>query len=400
VVLVAGGPEPRARWGYAAATLAFLLSTAQAAPLLAFATRLAKGFWGIPLRRAAELFAVAGLVTTPLYIVLLFQVPGWRGRPSIWFDWPGAPQLWDSVAIVLLSALGLALLYLTSLPDLAAARDAGSLGLARRLALGWSGTVRQWQLLSGGVVVLGAFYLMQLVFVHLLVVSDLAMSLVPGWKSAVIPPYHAVSGIQAGIATTVLGLAALRRLGGLRRYIGLAPFWAAAKLLLALSLLFFYFTWADLLTYWYGRTPEEVELLALLRFGPYLWPFVLSFALNFVLPFGLLIWNPIRVSIAGPTVVAALVLVGNFLDRLRIYVAAWSVAGPVGEPLAPLPPTQYPGPLDVLIVLGSLAAVGLLYLLALRLLPAVSLWEYKTGLLLSGERPYLKTAVAIIAKPR
>src|SRR5688500_13250230 len=61
-LLAAGGPEPRARWGYTAATLAFLLSAAQAAPILALVSRLGRGHWGIPLRRAAELFAVAGLV--------------------------------------------------------------------------------------------------------------------------------------------------------------------------------------------------------------------------------------------------------------------------------------------------------------------------------------------------
>ncbi|MBI4491339.1 MAG: hypothetical protein HY690_00900 [Chloroflexi bacterium] len=269
-----------------------------------------------------------------------------------------------------------------------------------RLALGWTGTLRQWQVLSGGIVVLGAFYLMVYTFVHLLVASDLAISLVPGWRSAVIPPYHGVSGLQAGIATTLLGLAALRRFGRLERYIGLDPFWGAARILLALSLLFFYFTWSELLTTWYGRMPEEQQVLALLMFGPYLVPFVLSFCLNFVLPFLLLIWNPIRVSIAGPTFVAALVLLGNFVDRVRIYVAAWSVAGPVGQHLEHLPPAQLPGPLDVLVVLGALAAVGLLYLLALRLVPGVSLWEYKNALLLRTEQPYLKTEVAVIAKPR
>jgi hypothetical protein len=404
--LVAGGPEPRAKWGYPAAVLAFLLSTAHAAPILALMTRLAKGFWGIPLRRVAELFAVAGLVTTPVFILLLFQLPDWRGRPSIWFDWPGGPHVWDSLAIILFSLLGLALLYLSSLPDLAAAGDArmaarhGARPLGARLALGWTGSVRQWQVLSGGVVVLGAFYLMLYAFVHLLLVSDLAISLVPGWHSSIIPPYHGISGLQAGVAATLLMLAGLRRFRGLRRYIGLDPFWGGAKLMLALSLLFFYFTWIELLTLWYGRTPDEQQVLGLMMFGPYLWLFVVSFGLNFVLTFVLLIWNPIRVSIKGPTCVAALVLIGNFVDRIRIYVAAWSVAGPAGEHLEHLPPTQYPGLVDVLVLLGMPAAVGLLYLLALRLVPPISLWEYKTGLLLKVERPYLKTAVTVVAKPR
>jgi molybdopterin-containing oxidoreductase family membrane subunit len=397
--LVASGPEPRSKWGYAAAALGFLISTAQGAPIVAFLTRLAKGFWGIPLRRAAELFTVSGLVTTPLFIILLFQVPDWKGRWSIWFDWPGAPQLWDSIAIVVLSLLGLTLLYLTSLPDLAAARDrTGGQGY-RRWSLGWTGTTRQWQVLTGGIVVLGAFYLMFLVFVHVLVVADLAMSLAPPWKSSIIAPYHAVSGLQAGLATALLALWALRRFGGLSRYVGRDPFWSGAKPLLGLSLLFFYFTWSELLTTWYGRTPEEEHVLRLLMFGPYQTLFILSFLCNFVLPFGLLIWNPIRVSINGPPFVAGIIVFGNLVDRIRIYVASWSVAGPPGEHFD-VPATQFPGVTDLLIFVGAAAAIGFLYLLALRIVPAISLWEYKMGLLLKVERPYIRAEVAVIAKPQ
>lgn len=399
VILVASGPQPYSKWGYAAAVLAFLLSTAQAAPALAFATRLAKGYWGVPLRRVAELLGLSGLVTTPLFIILLFQLPDWHGRPSIWSDWPGAPHLWDSIFIVVLSLTGLALLYLGSLPDFAAARDAGN-RLAGRLALAWRGTIRQWQVLSGGIVVLGAFYLMVLTFVHVFIISDLAISLVPGWKSAVIPPYHGVSALQAGVATTLVTLFLVRRLGGLERYISVDPFWGAAKLLLGLSLMFFYFTWSELITTWYGRLPEEPLILGLFMFGPYLPLFVLSFCLNFVLPFLLLIWNPIRVSISGPAFVGALVLVGNFIDRIRIYVASWSVAGPVGAHLEHLPDPVLPGVLDLLILVGAPAAVALLFLLGLRLVPPISLWEHKSALLLAVEEPYLRAEVRVVAKPR
>ena len=399
VRLLVTGPQPYARWGYTAAVLAFLISTFQAAPILAFASRMARGFWGIPLRRAAELGALTSLVTTPLLIVLLLQLPSFDGRPSIWFDWPGGPRIWDALAGGIFALVGLALLYLSSLPDLAAARAARPGGLLGLPSLGWNGTPRQWQVLSRGVIVLGAFYLMMFVFVNLVVVSDLAMSLVPNWHSAVIPPYHAVSGLEAGVATTLLTLAALRRSPGMQRYIGLDPFWGGAKLLLPFALLFFYFTWAELLTNWYGRLPDEQQVFFLFMFGPYQWAFMLSFGLNFLLPFLLLIWNPIRVSIAGPTAVSALVLLGNLVDRVRIYVPAWSVAGPVGQSLDQLPPAQLPGVEDVLIVLGAGALVVLLYLLVLRSVPAISLWEYRQGLLLSVERPFVRTGVRAIAKP-
>jgi hypothetical protein len=401
IMLASGGAEPRARWGYAAAVFAFLFSTFQAAPALAFMTRLAKGFWGIGLRRAAELGTLAGLVTTPLFLVIVNQLPDWHGRTSIWFDWPGAPQLWDSVAVIILALTGLAVLYLSSIPDFAASAQLRGGSFARSLSLGWSGTQRQWQVLSGGIVVLGAFYLMMYTIVTVFIVGDLALSLVPGWNSSVFPPYHGVSALQAGLATTLLIAGALRRFGGMGPYIRMDAFWGASKPMLAMSLLFFYFTWSEIIIPWYGRTPREQAILELLMFGPYLPLFIISFACNFVLPFFLLIWNPIRVSVTGPIFVAAIIVFGNFVDRIRIYVASWSVAGPPGiHALEHVPGPYLPALPEVLLVVGAVAAVGALYLLALRLVPGVSIWETQYGLLLKVEQPYMRTEVAVVAKPR
>jgi len=401
IALVSSGPEPRARWGYATAVFAFLFSTFQAAPTLAFLTRLAKGFWGIGLRRAAELGTVAGLVTTPLFLVIVNQLPDWHGRTSIWFGWPGAPQLWDSIAVIMLALLGLAMLYLASIPDFAASAHLGGSRFARSLSLGWSGTQRQWQVLSGGIVVLGAFYLMLYTMVTVFIVGDLALSLVPGWSSSVFAPYHGVSALQAGLATTLLIAGALRRFGGMRPYIRMDAFWGASKPMLATSLLFFYFTWSEIIIPWYGRTPREQAILELLMFGPYLPLFILSFACNFILPFFLLIWNPIRVSVNGPIFVAAIIVFGNFIDRIRIYVASWSVAGPPGvHTIEHVPPPYFPGLPEVLVVIGAVAAVGALYLLALRVIPGVSVWETQYGLLFKVEQPYMRTQVAVVAKPR
>src|SRR5579862_4087269 len=84
-LLTANPKPPLPAWGYPAATVAFILSTFQSAPLMAFATRLAKGYWALPLRRASEVGAVAGLVNAPLFIVLLNQLPTQVNRTSIWY---------------------------------------------------------------------------------------------------------------------------------------------------------------------------------------------------------------------------------------------------------------------------------------------------------------------------
>src|SRR5437764_1290228 len=69
-------------------------------------------------------------------------------------------------------------------------------GPAGRAAPGWGGRLRRWDVAGLGVKALGALYLLLFTYVNLLVSGDLALSLVPHWSSAVIPPYHVVSGFE------------------------------------------------------------------------------------------------------------------------------------------------------------------------------------------------------------
>src|SRR5207237_5746575 len=117
---------------------------------------------------------------------------------------------------------------------------------------------------------------------------------------------------------------------------------AASKLLLALSLLWFYMWWAEFLTHWYGRTPQEQRLLALLDFGPYFPVWLLGFGLAVALPLALLIWNRVRRSITAATIVAVSILAGNFFDRVRVYVAAFSIEDVTARQLTAVPAARLP----------------------------------------------------------
>jgi molybdopterin-containing oxidoreductase family membrane subunit len=241
--------------------------------------------------------------------------------------------------------------------------------------------------------ILGAVYAMLLVFAHLLVTSDLAMSLVPGWQSANFPAYHAVAGLQGGVATVVVGLAVLRRRGARVR---MDVFHACGKLLLALALLWFYFSWAEFLTYWYGRTPAEQDLIALLM-GRTLYA---GAALGCcVLPFLVLLWNRPRASVTGVTLAAILTLIGTLLDQVRVFVPAWRVAGPVQEQLGVLPELSAPSLADLLVLIGAPALVLLLVALVSRGVPPIAVWEEREADLLRAEQPYLRTRVSVVGRP-
>ncbi|MFQ5872743.1 MAG: hypothetical protein ACE5JL_02935 [Dehalococcoidia bacterium] len=327
----------------------------------------------------------------------------------------GAPKLMDTLAVIFLVVCGLALLWASSIPDLAvmARRSTGPRrGYARLLSLGWRGTPRQWKVLRAGQSLLGAFYFLFLIFVHLLIASDFAMSLVPGWIDAIFPPFQALTGLQAGVATVMVTLFLVRKFGGYERYIYMEQFWALSKILIALTLLWFYFWFAGFVTFWYGRKPEEENVLQLIMIGPYRVAFYAAFFLSFLIPFLTLLWNWVRRSIKGPTIAAAVILVGTFFDKVRLYVASFSFTNQevVGHPLEEVLPTTGPGvpeffatrwpegP-DYLVILGGLALPFFIYLLATRVIPVISLWEVKEGYLLSGVKTVLRKRYLVLAKP-
>ena len=413
VMRLTDGVSDKAVWGYYAAVFAFLLTTAQAAPIVAIASRMAKGHWSRPISRAAEVWSVVGFFNLLLFIPLLWVLPSLEdGRRTLWFYDPGevpmySPHIWATLALVFLVVVGLMLLWVSSLPDLAIVRDNATgwrQRWAARLAGRWLGTSRQWNILYHRVGMLGALYFMMLVFVHFLISVDFAMALVPGWVDALFPATHAANALQAGVATVLLTMFFLRQFGGYKEYIGLDQFWSLGKLLFALSLLWFWFWFSSFIVLWYGKKSSEQAALTLMMVGPYQPAFLAAFILNFVVPLFTMVWNRVRKSVWGPPLIATSVLIGTFFDRIRLYVAAFSVPG-IGDPsvdkheLHTIPAANLPDMADVFIILGAISGSILLYLLVTRIIPVVGIWEQKELLLYKIHKPFHRTEVMVLGKP-
>ena len=235
LIRLSDGFSDKAVWGYYAAVFAFILTTAQAAPLVAIAPRIAKGHWRRPISRAAELWSVVGLFNLLLFIPLLWVLPSLEDtRRTFWFfdalrtrrfsQVPVfSPHIWATLALVGLVVTGFMLLWVSALPDLAAVRDSSSgwrQRWAARLAPNWQGTSEQWNFLYHRTGILGAFYFIMLIFVHFLISVDFAMALVPGWIDALFPITHAANSLQAGAATHAANdvlPSAVRRVQGVHR---------------------------------------------------------------------------------------------------------------------------------------------------------------------------------------
>jgi len=246
---------------------------------------------------------------------------------------------------------------------------------------------------------LGGFYFMLLILVHTLVSLDFALSLVPGWKDSIFAPHHALTGFQAAAGTVLVTIFVMRTWGGFGRYIGLDPFWAFSKVLLGLTLLWGYFWFSEFMTFWYGRDPTEQSVIKLVMFESYRTAFLLNFFFSFLIPFLILIWNPVRKSVIGPTLAGASVLIGAFFMTIRLYVPAFGIEDVTGHTLKAVQPAILPDVLDIFIILGGLAGAALIYLLASRIFPILSIWEVKEGLLYQRVRPLLRSKFLVLGKP-
>lgn len=403
-------------WGYFMGAFAFLLSTGMSAPLFSASQRMTRSHWRRPLARVSELFAVVGILGTLMFIPMIAMLPSSANRRTVWFGFPQGPHWTDMLAVLGLAILGIALLVTASLPDNAVYRPRAT-GLRRwvldRLVfVDWKGTERQWKVHYNAIRLMGALYFLMLVFVHSVVTADFTEALVPGWKDAIFPATAALIGLQGAVASTLVALFVMRTFGGMRDYIGVDTFWSASKILLGLSLLWFYFWFSGFIIWWYGRQPIEHNLLEYFQFQTYRPAFLISLFCNFLIPFLILIWNFVRKSTLGPTIVSLFVLFGTLVNSMRLYVASFHVADvradalqtihPVGLGLGPneaIPGAVFPGAADVLMILGAIGGAIFLYLLAAKIIPAMSIWELREGMLYRKKKRFLKLNLMLMGKP-
>jgi molybdopterin-containing oxidoreductase family membrane subunit len=398
------GFDERQPWGYFAATMAFLLTAFVSAPVVAVAFRMTGAHWRRPMARISELYSVVGVLVVVMFIPLMFLVPSAQNRRTLFFQGDtqgslgkifGAPHVYDMMALVSLVTAGIAMLWFSAKADRTQIRSRAGEPVGT-----WLGSWKQWNVMWKGLVMLGGLYFMMLVMTQALISIDFSMALVPGWRDAIFPAQQALGSLHAALAITILTLYVLRRYGHMEQYIHMEHFWAASKILLALSLLWFYFWWSGFIIFWYGRTPLEQNLLDLLMFDSYRWYFYLAFGLSFVAPFLTLLWNTVRRSTFGPALASVFILAGLLFDKMRVYVAAFSIPNDdiTSHGLETLPATNYPDAIDLMMVVGGISGAMFLFLLAARMVPIMSIWEMSQGIRLRTVRRFLRIDMIVLGK--
>jgi Ni/Fe-hydrogenase subunit HybB-like protein len=199
------------------------------------------------------------------------------------------------------------------------------------------------------------------------------MTLQPSWHSTILGPYFVVGAIFSGIATLIIVMAIIRKAYGFEAYLTRRHFNNLGLLLLTMCMFWFYFTFAEYLTEFYGAEPASLKVLLAKVGGEFSPAFLTMVFFCFVIPFVVLAFPQTR-TIAGTVVAAILIDIGMWLERYTIVVPTLT------RPQLPYRfGVYFPTWVEWSITLGCFSAFVLMYVIFARLFPLISIWEVQEG---------------------
>jgi Ni/Fe-hydrogenase subunit HybB-like protein len=361
-------------WGFYITNFVFFIGISHAGTLISAILRLSKAEWRRPITRMAE------VITAMVLFIGAGQILVDLGRPDrmmniLRFGRYQSPLLWDATSISAYLTASLTYLYIPMIPDIAILRDrVGKWKLFYSvLALGWTGTEHQQRVLNRAIAILAVLVIPIAVSVHTVVSFVFSMTLQPMWHSTIFGPYFVVGAIFSGIAALIVFMVAFRKAYGLESYLKPIHFRYLGQLLLVMSLLWFYFTFAEYLTGYYGSEPEEMKVFWAKFTGPF-WPFFWGMVLtNFVIP--VLCLGRLNSRTIGKVLIASFsVILGMWLERFIIVVPTLSNPRlPFGQGI------YWPTWVEWGEMAGSFALFTLFYVLFTKVFPLISIWEIREG---------------------
>ncbi len=391
-----------AMWAIYIVNFVYFIGIGHAGTFISAALRVLKIEWRRPISRVAELVTVFGLLTAAQFpLVHLGRV--WKAYwlfpyPNERQLWPSyhSPLVWDLTAILTYLSCSVLFVYLSAIPDLAMARDQAQgwrQSFYRWLSFGWRGTETEWANHETAMNIFSYAIIPVMFSVHTIVSWDFAMALQPTWHSSIFGPYFVVGALFSGVGAVIIALIIARKGLHLEYFLRPEHFDGMAKLLLVLSLAWDYFYFNDMIVSWYGQEPVEKVIAETLTTGWAAPMFYLMLFSNTLAPIALC-FQRVRASMLGLFIVALLVQVGMYLERVLI------VAVSLGQNWLPFSWGYYTLRLpETLITIGAFALVAFCFFAISRLLPLVPLWEVQEGHLLHSLRRIGRALISTRAEP-
>ncbi|MDR3668838.1 MAG: polysulfide reductase NrfD [Ignavibacteriaceae bacterium] len=361
-------------WGFYIISFVFFIGISHAGTLISAILRLSKAEWRRPITRMAEVITGIVLVIGGLHPIIDLGRPDRimhifeRGRLQ-------SPLLWDMTSITAYFTASTIYLYLPLIPDIALLRDRGGRfnKLYTILSWGYQGTEKQKHVLEKAISILMVMVIPIAISVHTVISWIFSMTLQPGWHSTIFGPYFVVGAIFSGIAALIIVMIVFRKAYHFEDYLKDIHFNYLGTLLLVMSLLWFYFTFAEYLTTFYGHEPVEMRVFLYKFIGGYAPWFWLMVVCNFLIPL-IILSNSKTKTITGILVASISVSVGMWLERLIIVVPS------LANPRLPFQTGIYIPSLTEFSIFAAAASAFILGFMAFsKVFPLISIWEIKEG---------------------
>lgn len=367
-------------WAIYITNFVFWVGIAHSGTLISAILYLFRAKWRTSISRAAEAMTVFAIMTAGLFPLIhlgrvwkfywLLPYPNQRG---LWINFK-SPLIWDVFAVGTYFTVSLLFFYLGLIPDIALIRDR-STGVRKLfysiLSLGWSGSSSQWWHYNKAYLLLAGIATPLVVSVHSVVSWDFAMSILPGWHSTIFAPYFVAGAVFSGTAMIITLLVPLRKVFHLEEFITVYNFENLAKILIFMSLIITYSYTMEFFTAWYSNNIFEQETFYWRAFGYYRYIFWFMLVCNSGLPL-LFFFRNIRRNITAIFIIAIFINIGMWFERFIIIVTS------LAHDYDPYVWRTYsPRPVELIITLGSLGLFLTLFLVFVKVFPAVSVSETK-----------------------
>jgi Ni/Fe-hydrogenase subunit HybB-like protein len=368
-------------WGFDIVNFVWWIGIGHAGTLISAILLLMRQKWRQSINRFAEAMTLFAVACAGLYPLMHL------GRPwfAYWlFPYPStmaiqpqfrSPLVWDVFAVSTYFTVSLLFWFLGLIPDLATLRDRATNRIPRFiygiLAMGWRGSAMHWHRYEMAYLLLAGLATPLVVSVHTVVSFDFAVALVPGWHSAIFPPYFVAGAIYSGFAMVLTIAIPLRKLYGLEDFITMRHLKNMGMVMLATGMIVAYGYLMETFLAWYSGDIFEKYMMMNRMFGPYGWMYWLLILFNVLIP--QLLWIP-KITSTVPVLflIAISVNIGMWLERYVIIVVSLSrdfMTSAWG---------RYSGTIvDYSVLAGSIGLFLSLLFLFIRVLPMISIFEMR-----------------------
>lgn len=370
-------------WGTMIVTFVFWIGIGHAGTLISAVLFLFRQKWRTSVARTAEAMTVFAVMTAGLFPLLhtgrpwldywLFPYPNQRG--PLWVNFR-SPLLWDVFAVSTYATVSMVFWYIGLVPDFATIKDRAKNKLRRTvygaLSLGWRGTAKNWSHYEMLYLILAGLSTPLVLSVHTIVSFDFAVSNLPGWHTTIFPPYFVAGAIFSGFAMVVT-LMTLVRIGfkDFQNYVTLDHMEVMNKIIMTTGMIVGYAYASEFFIAWYSGNQYERFVFINRAFGPYGWAYWMMVSCNVLIP--QVFWfKKMRRSIPVMFVISIFVNIGMWFERFVITVTS------LHRDFLPSSWGMYAWSwFDTGVLVGSFGMFLTLFLLYLRLFPAISIAEVK-----------------------